>query len=268
MNNLSIGIFDSGLGGLTAVKAVHQIIPNENVVYFGDTMRTPYGNKNKETLLKFTSQNINFLKSLGIKVILAACGTVSSYINYVESDIDIFGVIEPTCKVAVDITKNGRIGILGTQTTINSNSYGTMINKLNKDIFCISQACPLLVPIIENGFVSINNSVLRTLLDFYISPLIKQDIDTLILGCTHYPIIEPVIRDIFGEKINLINPGKESIKFLKQFLISNNIASELQVFGTQKFYVSGDKKKFCKNAYMFLERDISDVTYNVKIEEF
>lgn len=268
MNDLAIGIFDSGLGGLTAIKAANEIIPNENIIYFGDTMRNPYGNRDKSTLLHFTSQNINFLKSLGVKVILVACGTVSSYIREVESDIDVFGVIEPTCKAAIKTSKNGRIGILGTKTTINSNSYNKCINSFSKDIFCISQACPLFVPMIENGFISSDNSTLLTLIDLYVSPLVKQNIDTLILGCTHYPIIESSIRYIFGNSLNLINPGKELIKFLKERLISKDMTSKNKNIGDRQFYVSGDKEKFSKNAHLFLEEDISSRLEKIKIEDF
>lgn len=268
MNNSAIGIFDSGLGGLTAVKALTEIMPYENLIYFGDTKRTPYGNKDKGTLLQYAKQNIRFLKSLGVKVILAACGTISSYVSLIESDLDVFGVIESTCQTAVNLTKNRRIGILGTQAAIKSNAYGKYISELENDILCYSQACPLLVPMIENGFTTSENGVLKTVLGFYISPLVEKEVDTIILGCTHYPIVEQAIRDIFGNGLSLVNPGKESAESLKVFLKSKGLDSDAQRIGNQKFYVSGDKEKFSKNAYLFLKKDISDELMTVEIEDF
>ena len=269
MNDKSIGVFDSGLGGLTAVKKIMELLPYENIVYFGDTYNVPYGNKSREQILNFAQNNIDFLESQNVKLILAACGTVSSYINFVNSSVKLFEVITPACITATKITKNQKIGIICTVTAMKSNSYKNCIKNINKNVFCAQESCPLLVPLIENGYINYDVNMLKTALDFYISPLIEQNIDTLILGCTHYPVVQDIIKKMFSN-IKLINTSEELVKSLKFFLEKNNLCNNINKknnkFGTLKFYVSGDTEKFKQNSQVFLNFNIQ--VSNKKINTF
>lgn len=257
MKDLAIGVFDSGIGGLTAVKAISAVVPNENIIYFGDTLRMPYGNKSKESILHYAQQNVRFLESMGVKIIVAACGTVSSYIKKISSHIPIFEVITPACKAALRVTRNSKIGVIGTKAAIDSNSYAECISIVREETKCWQMACPLLASLIESGNIKYENNDLRNLLNLYISPLIENDIDTLILGCTHYPLVGSVIKRMFGSKINLINPSEELAEVIKLYLKDNNLNRESKKGSIQKFYVSGDVRKFLLNARRFLGRDIN-----------
>ncbi len=268
MNNLAIGVFDSGVGGLTAVKAIRKIMPNEDIIYFGDTLRMPYGNKDKLTIINYANQNIKFLESCGVKVVLAACGTVSSYLSKVSSKVKIFGVIKPACEAAIKSTSSGRIGVLGTYTAINSNSYGTCLSRLSSEIKYWQNACPLLASLIEAGHISPQSSVLRTILDFYVSPLLHKNVDTIILGCTHYPLVNPVIREIFGKEFTLINSGLESARALKALLKAQRLKSNDSKNGKATFYCSGNEKNFLANIKLFLEKDLEYEVKKIDIEKF
>lgn len=254
MDNRPIGIFDSGVGGLTALKAICDIIPSENVIYFGDTKHMPYGEKDKETVISYANRIINFLKSHNVKAILAACGTVSSYLEYVDKNV--FGVINPACDEGVKLTKNKKIGILGTNATIKSNSYLNRLKILNSEVECYQMACPLLAPMIEKGLTNLEDGKLQKVLDTYISPLASEGVDTIILGCTHYPIVLPVIEKMF-KGINLVNPGEQAGYALKKFLVENKLTCTEDNKGRKEFYVSGSKKEFEKTAKIFLGQNIS-----------
>ena len=266
MKDLGIGVFDSGIGGLTAVKAISEFMPSENIVYFGDTLRMPYGNKNTEDILYFADQNIRFLESIGVKVIVAACGTVSSYIKRLSSNVPLFEVITPACKAAVNVTENSKIGVIGTTAAIKSNSYLNCISEIQSNIKCWQRACPLLASLIEDGNIEYTNEDLKTNLDSYISPLIRKGIDTLVLGCTHYPVAQPVIKKMFGNKLNLIDPSRELAITLKKFFRDNHLNKAEEKIGTHNFYVSGDSEKFSLNAKQFLNREIT--VKNINIEAY
>ncbi len=266
MKDLGIGVFDSGIGGLTAVKAISEFMPGENIIYFGDTLRMPYGNKNTEDILCFADQNIRFLESMGVKVIVAACGTVSSYIERLNSNVPIFEVITPACKAAVKVTKNSKIGVIGTTAAIKSNSYLNCISEIQRNVKCWQRDCPLLASLIEDGNIEYTNEDLKKNLDSYISPLIKKGIDTLVLGCTHYPVVQPVIKKMFGDKLNLIDPSRELAIALKKFFIDNHLNKAEEKMGNHNFYVSGDPEKFSLNAEQFLNREIT--VKNINIEAY
>ncbi|MEG2770098.1 MAG: glutamate racemase, partial [Oscillospiraceae bacterium] len=188
INNLPIGVFDSGVGGLTAVKQLRLLVPNENIVYFGDTARVPYGTRNSETIIKYAKDDINVLLSKGVKIIVAACGTVSSTLPQKEIEklpIPYLGVVESTANAAVNATKNGKIGIIGTDATIKSNSYKNIINALQPEYETFCVACPLFVPLVENGFIEKDNSVTLMVAHNYLDEIKSKGVDTLILGCTH-----------------------------------------------------------------------------------
>ena len=268
MQDRPIGIFDSGLGGLTAVKEITKILPNEDIIYFGDTLRAPYGDKDYKIITEYTKQIVSFLKNHNVKYILAACGTISSVVNF--SDLDLYtpinGIMFSTCSVAVKKTKNYRIGVIGTVNTIKSNAYKNMISSLLPKATVYQQACPMFVPLIESGKAISNNSVLYEYAKKYLLPLKDSDIDILILGCTHYPIIKDIIQNVMGLKIQLVEPGKESAEFVFNEMKNQNLISTKSSSGKIEFFITGDKQKFLQTANAFLMKDISKNTKVVDIK--
>lgn len=215
-----IGVFDSGVGGLTVAREIMRQIPNERIVYFGDTARVPYGSKSKDTVTMYSRQIIRFLKTEGVKAIVIACNTASAYAldtMVKEFDIPIIGVVKPGAKVAVDTTKNGRVGLIGTDATIQSGVYDKYIKELNSDIEVIGKACPLFCPLVEEGML--NDTITNQVAERYLSYLKDKDIDTLIMGCTHYPLISSTIGEIMGDKVNLVNPAFETAIELRKLLL-------------------------------------------------
>ncbi|MFR1434155.1 MAG: glutamate racemase [Acutalibacteraceae bacterium] len=188
MDNRPIGIFDSGLGGLTAVRQLLRLLPGEDIVYFGDTGRVPYGNRSRETIARYARQDCRFLLENDVKLLIAACGTVSSAAADIleEMPVPAFGVVEPAAKAAVEATHSGRIGVIGTSATVRSGAFQRCITDLRQDVQVIMQACPLFVPLVENGWIDREDPVARGMAERYLQPLREQRIDTLILGCTHF----------------------------------------------------------------------------------
>ncbi len=268
MDNRPIGVFDSGVGGLTALKALRSIMPFENIIYLADTANMPYGNKNKEEIVEFINKDLNFLKSKNVKAILAACGTASSCMNLIQNSSENFiGVIKPACCAALKITKNNKIGILGTSATIKSCSYRNELYKINNDVYCYQQACPQLASLIENGNVDFENKKLKDALEEYITPLLEKNVDTIILGCTHYSVVSDVIKNIFKENLNLVDSGKEAAIFLSEFLKNKNLNANNNKLGYQEFYVSSKKTEFLNVAKIFLGNDISSNVSCVNLTE-
>lgn len=259
MNNYAIGVFDSGMGGLTTVKEINLILPNENIIYFGDTARIPYGSRSKETILKYARQDVNFLKIHKIKMIIAACGTVSSVVinNPIENlDLEFTGVVIPACETACKITKNKKIGVIGTSATIRSESYVTTIKSIDDNIQVIGNACPLFVHLVENGYTNRNNKITKLVAEEYLEPMKNFGVDTLIMGCTHYPIIKDIIADIMGNDVTLISPGAEAGKYAKEYLTKNNLLTDRTSKGINEFYVSDSIQLFEENAKNFLGHEI------------
>lgn len=258
MNNKPIGVFDSGLGGLTAVKEIMKVLPNEDIIYFGDTGRVPYGSRSSETIIKYTKQDINFLKSFDIKVILAACGTASSVAlpNIPKGDIPVVGVVEPAAKAAVEATKNGRIAVIGTSGTIRSKAYEKEINKLTEDAEIISTACPMFVPLVENGYL--DHDATRLIAKEYLKDTIESGADTVILGCTHYPMLKKIIAEILGEKAVLVDVGQAAADYLKEILknADNLCAPKKPLY---EFYASDCAGGFEEMAQMFLKRNLGNL---------
>ena len=244
MDNRPIGIFDSGVGGLTAVKAVYEIMPHENIVYFGDTARAPYGNLSPQTICDYAGQDINFLQSKNVKAIVAACGTVSSYICTKDFSLPVFEVISPASSTALNLTQSGKIAVLGTHATIAGESYKKRIQSANPSVQVFQQACPELVKFIESGMFRNDSVALEKVLKLYIEPLLGKGIDTVIMGCTHYPLIENLIKKTFEGAVNFISPGFESAKMLNSFLTENNLNSSRNKCGKTDFFVSGDCNLF------------------------
>lgn len=252
MDNRPIGVFDSGMGGLTVVKEMQELMPNESIIYFGDTGRVPYGNRGHDTILNYVTQDINFLKSNDIKAIVIACNTASAVAlpKIGDDTVSIIGVVEPTAHYATTVTKNGKIGIIGTTATIKSKMYQTILSKYD-GIEVYTKPCPLFVPLAENGYS--NSEVARLVAKDYLSELKATGIDTLILGCTHYPLLSEAISDIMGDKVTLINCGIPTAEFIKESLSKTGSLSGAEP--THSYYVSDMTDEFVKLAQTFLGHD-------------
>lgn len=270
MNNKPIGVFDSGLGGLTAVKELLKVLPYENIIYFGDTGRVPYGDKSRKTILKYALQDIEFLKSLDVKMILAACGTVSSILeeSNVNIEIPFTGVIAPTATAAASATRNNKIGIIGTTATIKSGSYKRELLKINPNLQIFEQDCPLFVPLVENGFIEKDNKATLIIAEKYLAGLRNKKIDTLILGCTHYPIISEIISKVIGSEVKLIDSGREAAIFAANALSFSENLTERKNSGSCVFFVSDTVNSFSKNAGLFLQQNVSQKVKMVDIEKY
>lgn len=268
MNNDAIGVFDSGIGGLTAVKELNELLPNENIIYFGDTARVPYGTRSKETIIIYTNQAINFLKSHKVKMIIIACGTASSVISACEpiTKIPFTGVVLPAVQAACGATRNGKIGVIATSATIRSGSYGKAIRTIRPDTLVVGNPCPLFVPLVENGFYGKNNEVARLVAKQYLAPIIAEKVDTLILGCTHYPLLEDIIADIMGDGVTLISAGKEAAKYANAILTEKELLSDRTDLGANEFYVSDSVEMFADNAKNFLGHTVTGEVHKVDID--
>lgn len=270
MTNRPIGVFDSGLGGLTAVREIKKIMPYEDIIYFGDTGRVPYGTRSKDTILKYTKQDIDFLKSHNIKAIVVACGTVSSVaLDEVAGDYDIpiIGVVQPAVNTAITGKKHQRIGIIGTTSTIKSGAYSRRIEEISKqkslDIKTFEKDCPLFVPLVENGRFSADDAVTKLVVEEYLQEIKSQNIDTLILGCTHYPLLSEIISNFLGENVRLIDPGKATAEY-----VAKTFKSCEKKIATHSYYVTDDVASFTKNAKTFLGEEIQDKTELIDILEY
>lgn len=271
-NNSPIGIFDSGLGGLTVFKEVRKILPNEDLIYFGDTARVPYGNKSKETVLRYSREISKFLISKGVKIVVAACNTSSSLalddLRKGET-IPIFGVIEPGAKKAVEVSSGGNIAVIGTSATIKSRAYSRVIYeeinalkrsgeyKFKSNFKVIEKACPLLVPFVEEGFL--NEEITKKVINYYLIPVVDEKPSCLVFGCTHYPILKDLILEVIGRDIQIIDSGIETAKIVKCFLEENDMLKDEAKNGSELFFVSDDLEKFKELGEKFLGRKIENV---------
>jgi glutamate racemase len=267
INKAPIGVFDSGVGGLTVVKEIMNQIPGETIIYFGDTARLPYGSKSKKTVITYTRQIVRFLMNKDVKAIVIACNTASAFaLETVKSEIDIpiIGVVNPGAEVAARTTRNGRIGIIGTEGTIQSGIYSEFLSKTNPKVKVIGKACPLFVPLVEEGLI--DDPVTYEMARRYISVLLEKRIDTLVLGCTHYPFLRKVIRSIVGEDVILVNPAYETAKFLAEVLTDNGLRNDSTPKLNHKFYVSDGAEKFRQFANTILPCEVME-TKDINIEE-
>lgn len=247
MDNRPIGIFDSGVGGLTVVKEIIKTLPNENIVYFGDTARVPYGAKSKDVVTKYSKQIVRFLLTKNVKAIIVACNTVSS--NSLEElkrefDIPFVGVVEPGVKSVIDTTKNNKVGIIGTEATIRSGVYAELIHKSNNHIEVFSKPCPLFVPLAEEGWY--DNNVAKLTSEIYLNEFTACGIDTLLLGCTHYPLLKQCIGDTIGKDVIIVDPAKNTAECIKIILKSKDMLNEDNENPVSVFYVSDITDKFEK----------------------
>lgn len=246
MDKRPIGVFDSGVGGLTVVKQIIKILPQEDLVYFGDTARVPYGSKSKETVTKFSEQIIRFLKTKNVKAIVIACNTVSSNcfesLSETFSDLPIIEVVTPGVESCLETTKNKRVGLIGTQGTVSSGAYEKRLKSADCEMQVFKKACPLFVPLAEEGWT--NNEIARLTVKEYLTELIEKDIDSLILGCTHYPLLKECIGEFVGDRVSIVDPAKATAKSLKNFLVKNNMLTDNLSNAKREFYVSDDYANF------------------------
>jgi glutamate racemase len=245
---------------LTVVREITRLLPHEDIIYFGDTARMPYGGKGRETIVKYACESVEFLRLMNTKLIVAACGTVSAVLDDVikiNSDfgIPIYGVVKPSCKSALKLSKNQKIGVIGTESAINSRQYERVIKKLNSNAQIFQNACPLLAPLIESGFARKSKETLINVIKIYIEPLLKEGIDTLILGCTHYPIIKGTISEI-APNINLIDSGQTTAEEIYELLVKFNLISDKKTIGKLDFYASDLTENFSENIKLFLGKGV------------
>ncbi|EET60079.1 glutamate racemase [Marvinbryantia formatexigens DSM 14469] len=266
-----VGIFDSGVGGLTVTREVMRNIPEERIVYFGDTARVPYGSKSKETILRYSRQIVRFLLTQDVKAIVVACNTASAFaleeIRH-ELPVPIIGVVRPGAKVACAATKNNRIGVIGTKGTIASGLYTELIRQIKPDAEVIGKACPLFVPLVEEGMMK--DTVTEEVARRYLAGLQEQDIDTLILGCTHYPLLRSMIGKIMGEGVTLVNPAYETACSLRTLLIQEGLQNTEPLAegeNPHRFYVSDAPESLIGFANSILPVNIENVQ-KINIEEY
>lgn len=258
MDKRPIGVFDSGLGGLTVVKSIIENLPGENIIYFGDTGRVPYGTRSKETLLEYVRQDIEFLLKNDVKAVVIACNTADAMARVEMEqifDVPIVGVVAPAGKKAAEATKNGRIGVIATSAAVSSRAYEKVIAEYAPDAQVFSAACPLLVPLVENGRIHRGDIVIETVLREYLEPLKEKGIDTLILGCTHYPLLYDIISDIMPG-VQLIRSGFASTESLVGLLRGKDMLNPADEPGKISFFVSDSPEKFAENGGMFIGRRI------------
>lgn len=267
--SLPIGVFDSGLGGLTALSELRRLMPNEDIIYFGDSARIPYGTKSTDVIRKFALQDTRFLLSKKVKAILVACGTVSSNcLDEVASlaGVPVVGVIESAAKSAADIASkgNGRVAVLGTSATINSKAYERALKEhgVNEIISC---ACPMFVPLVENWKPDINDTATNAVVSKYLHDVAKIKPDAVILGCTHYPLLSEIIQKYLPDSV-LVSSGAEAAKGLKTFLEEKGLLNTNG--GNIEFYTSGGGTLFSENACRFLKDDITVTAEHIDIEIF
>lgn len=265
-----VGVFDSGVGGLTVAREISRQLPNENIVYFGDTARVPYGSKSQNTIIRFSEQIIRFLKTKQVKAIVIACNTASALaLDAVrdEFDVPVMGVVIPGARAAVAATKNRKVGVVGTDATVQSGMYTKIIREMAPDVDVIEKACPLFVPLVEEGFKE--HVVTQEIIEYYLESMRSSDIDAMILGCTHYPLLRSKIRSYMGEKIQIVNPAYETAMDLKRLLAEAGMENDgrTEAHSRYSFYVSDAAEKFRKFANTVMPFDVP-TTNVVNIEEF
>jgi len=260
MDNRAVGIFDSGVGGLSVLKEINKILPFEELIYLGDMARFPYGPKSLSEVRGFVHEIVDFLYRLNVKMIIIACNTATA--AGLESirdkhDIPIMGVISPGAQAACSRSKRGRIGVISTKATAQSGMYEHAIMGLNHNCMVFTRACPRLVELIEDGVL--NGEVLSSQLREYLEPLVAKDIDTLILGCTHYPLIEEEIKKIIDEDITIISSARETARSVREYLISKDMLRDDIPSSNMKFISTGGMKSFQEVGSIFLGKRITDI---------
>jgi glutamate racemase len=262
-----IGVFDSGIGGLTVVKHLSTVLPNEHIVYFGDTARVPYGSKSNSTVIEYSIQNTNFLLHKNVKLVVVACNTASSIALLQlqrKFNVPVIGVIFPGAQMAVNETINGKIGVIGTRATINNQAYSKAIKNINNKIEVVEKACPLFVPLAEEGWI--HHQATYEIAEEYLKELKKKEIDTLVLGCTHYPILAAVIQEVIGSNVKLIDSGVATADIVKNEINKLKLGTNHKGHPNLDLFVSDIPTKFQEVAELFLGRAVKDAV-KVDLEE-
>lgn len=268
MDNRPIGVFDSGLGGLTVLKEIMSSMPGESIVYFGDNGRAPYGNKSKETVIKYTFQDIRFLLNQDIKMMVIACNTMSACsIKQVKNtfDIPVIEVVEPGATAAVRESKSKKIGVIGTTNTVNSGVYENAIEHIDSQVEVFSKACPLFVPLAEEGWWE--NDIAERIAREYLLSLKEYNIDTLVLGCTHYPILYNTISKVMGPEVSLVSSAQEVARVVKDLIVKNDIARDPEIDPVYRYYTSDNVEVFESFGSRILGKEIHSVE-KVDIEKY
>jgi glutamate racemase len=251
---LPIGVFDSGMGGLTVVQELHRALPHEDVVYLGDTARVPYGTKSPSTVIRFSREDTQFLLQQNVKAVVVACNTASAWaLPTLEKsyDLPIFGVILPGVRAALERTRTGRIGVIGTSATVRSRAYSNGLLARREGLQIFSQPCPLLVPLVEEGWT--NRPVTRQVLREYLRPLLRHRIDTLVLGCTHYPLLKPAIRAVTG-RVALVDSAESCALYVRERLAHLRLlCTSRRRSGVIRPYVTDETDRFAELAARFLK---------------
>ncbi len=271
MDKRPIGVFDSGLGGLTAVRELCRLLPGEDIVYFGDTGRVPYGSRSRETIVRYARQDVAFLRTFDLKLIVIACGTVSTTALEVlaqETPIPVLGVVAPAAAAAARATQNDRVGLIGTQASIRSGAYEALIHREDPAAQVFSQPCPLFVPLVENGRFKPGDVVIETVAAEYLAPLKAAGVDTLVLGCTHYPLLEGVISAQMGPEVTLVNAGAEGARAAATRLAELDALSGRNGGGTCRYFVSDRQEDFSRLASIFLGWDVTGAVGQVDISRY
>ncbi|HRD55105.1 MAG TPA: glutamate racemase [Parachlamydiaceae bacterium] len=260
-NQEAVGIFDSGIGGLTVMKQIASLLPEENIVYFGDTARVPYGGKSPETIVRYSIENTIFLLEQNIKVLVVACNTASAYaMQKLQKlfNIPVIGVIEPGAEKAVQMTKNKRIAVLGTKGTIQSGVYSQEIKKKAPDSFILPISCPLFVPLVEESFIF--HPAAKLIIKEYLAPIKQENIDTILLGCTHYPLLKEMIQQEVGEDVAVVDSASICAETLKNLLLEEKLINYTSLPSSYRYFVSDDPEKFASLGSYFLDSSLKDVS--------
>ena len=271
MDHRPIGVFDSGLGGLTAVRELEKQMPQESIIYFGDTGRVPYGSRSREIITRYARQDVAFLRSFDLKAVVIACGTVSTTTIDVlrsEQDIPVFGVVEPSARRAAELTRNGKIGLIATRASISTGAYERAIHALNPGAEIFPIACPLFVPLVENGRTQPGDVVIETVVKDYLAPLKAAGVDVLVLGCTHYPLLREVIGACMGQSVALVDSGAEVAHAVGRWLSDHDAVAENGHSGLHRWCVSDSQQGFRELASRFLGRPVTEPVELVDIEQY
>ena len=255
-NNAPIGVFDSGVGGLTVVKEIMRALPNESIVYYGDTARVPYGSKSPETVTAYSRQIAKFLMTQEVKAIVVACNTVSALsLETIKEEFDVpfIGVVKPGAKMAAQATKNNKIGVIATEGTISSGIYEKFLKITSPEVEVYGKACPLFVPLAEEGWLK--DDVTKQVAERYLAELKEKNVDSLVLGCTHYPLLRGIIGEVMGKGVTLVNPAYETARELRYVLEDKHILKGEAIQPVHKFYVSDGAEKFRRFANSILPCD-------------
>ena len=270
MNQKPIGIFDSGLGGLTAARQFRRLMPSENIIYFGDTARVPYGNRSRETLLRYARQDMRFLSQFDLKAVVIACGTIST--NCLEelrreSGLPIIGVVEPAVRRAAELTRSKKIGMVATRASVGSGAYERAFHEADPDLEVHALACPLFVPLVEEGRCRPGDVVIETIAREYLTPLKETGIDTLVLGCTHYPLLAEVLGGVMGPDVALVDVGAEAARACRDLLTQQDARAGDRE-GAARYYTSDQAADIQRLSSLFLGEDAAGLVEHIDISKY